>query len=487
MHTLTVDWLTLDSLRSILSDGKLALSADCKARIEAAREVVEQIVASGKTVYGINTGFGKFSETKISDHEIEELQRRIVLSHACGVGEPIPPHICKIMMLLKIQSLCYGHSGCSLSVVELLIGMFNANIIPVVPSKGSVGASGDLAPLSHMALAMIGEGDCFVDGKQTPSAAALKSAGLAPITLGAKDGLAILNGTQTMGAYLAHALMEAENMLEKSTLVAAMSIEALTGTAAAFDPRIHDARHQVGQKRVAAALRELLEGSALVDSRHQVQDAYSLRCIPQIHGAAFDTFEHVKSVLEREINGVTDNPLVFSETGDVISGGNFHGEPLAMVADFLSIAMAEIASVSERRIAHMVDPHVSQLPAFLVREGGLNSGYMIPQYTAAALVSENKVLAHPASVDSVPTSANKEDHVSMGTHATRKVNTIIENTWHVLSIELLCAVQGIDLAGLAPSPKLGEIHRNFRACVPTWETDRYMAEDMQKSVAFLKS
>ncbi len=486
MHVLTNSWLTLETIRTILDDGKLELSGESKARILAARDVVDKIVASGKTVYGINTRFGKFSETKISDHEIEELQRRIVLSHACGVGEPIPTDICKLMMLLKIQSLCYGHSGCSLSVVELLIEMFNKNIIPVVPSKGSVGASGDLAPLSHMALAMIGEGNCFVDGKIVDSLAALKSAGLKPITLGAKDGLAILNGTQTMGAYLTYALLDIEDLFKKATKVAALTIEALTGTAAAFDERIHAVRHQVGQAQVAIEIRNLLSGSELVDSRQQVQDAYSLRCIPQVHGAVLDTFNHVKSVLERELNGVTDNPLVFSESGDVISGGNFHGEPLALVADFMSIAVAELASISERRIAHMVDPHVSNLPAFLVKEGGLNSGYMIPQYTAAALVSENKVLAHPASVDSVPTSANKEDHVSMGTHATRKLNTIVENTWHVLSIELLCAAQGVDLVGKKQSPLLAKFKKGLRKTVPVWTTDRLMADDMSKCLAYLR-
>lgn len=481
MHHLSSDWLTLDSLSAILADGQLSYSDASKQKIQNSRRIVEDIVRSGKTVYGINTGFGKFSETRISDDEIEELQRRIVLSHACGVGEAIPLDIVKLMMFLKIQSFTYGHSGCSPKVAELLVQMFNHNIIPFVPSKGSVGASGDLAPLAHMALSMIGESDCFFNGEIMSSREALKRANLEAIHLGAKDGLAILNGTQCMGAYLSHALLKLSKLLTLADLISALSLEALTGTSRAFDERIHKVRHQSGQLLVAENIRKLIRGSELIDSRNQVQDAYSLRCIAQVHGASRDSFNHVKTIMERELNAVSDNPLVFIEEKDVLSGGNFHGEPLAMASDFMSIATAELANISERRIAHLIDPHISHLPAFLVESGGLNSGYMIPQYTAAALVSENKVLAHPASVDSLPTSANKEDHVSMGTHASRKLNEIVENTTNVLAIELLCAVQAIELHKKKASPILQSVVDFVRNDIPHWSEDRLMKTDMDQA------
>ncbi|MCB0277876.1 MAG: histidine ammonia-lyase [Calditrichaeota bacterium] len=478
---------TLKTITTIITSAQeIELSPAAQKQLVESRKVVEQVIKSDQTVYGINTGFGKFSEQRISNEEIEELQRRIVLSHSAGTGDPIPDRVVKIMMLLKIISLVQGNSGVSPHLVDVLVEMFNKDVIPVVPAKGSVGASGDLAPLAHMTLPLIGEGECIVNNKRMKSIEAFKLTGIETVTLGAKDGLAFLNGTQTMAAYLCESLMQAESLIKQADIVAGMTLEALTGTAKAFDHRIHELRHHSGQQQVAANLRLLLKGSQRIDSRKQVQDAYSLRCIPQVHGSVRDTFAHCLSVLENEINAVTDNPLVFIDGQDIISGGNFHGEPLALIADFMGIAIAELANISERRIAHLVDPHVSNLPAFLVEKGGLNSGYMIAQYTAAALVSENKVLAHPASVDSVPTSANKEDHVSMGTHASRKLLEIVENSKQVLAIELLCAVQGIDLSNqLKPSALNQQVHKIVRKQVAKWEIDRLMSTDMQTALNIL--
>jgi len=487
--TISPEQISLETVRIFVTENPtLVLSEESKKRILTARATIDKIIESGETVYGLNTGFGKFSETRISDDQIEELQRRIVLSHACGTGEPIPQHIVKTMMYLKVHSLSLGHSGCTLDVVELLIQMINKNVIPFVPQKGSVGASGDLAPLSHMALPLIGEGKCYVDGVLMSSKEAFTKTNLNTIHLKAKEGLAILNGTQTMAAYLSVSLLEAEDLIKQADIIMSLSLEGLTGTSKAFDERVHQVRNQLGQLSVAENVRQLVEGSTLVNSRNQVQDAYSLRCTPQVHGATRDTFLHCKAVLEREINGVTDNPLVFPETDTLISGGNFHGQPLALIADFMGIAVAELANISERRIAHMVDPHVSHLPAFLVKEGGLNSGYMIPQYTAAAIVSENKVLAHPSSVDSVPTSANKEDHVSMGTHASRKLYDIIDNVYRVLSIELLNAAQAIELHDeKSASPISKEVVSVLRETVPYWKDDRLMYDDMEHAISLVRS
>ena len=374
--------------------------------------------------------------------------------------------------------------------------MLNSGIVPVVPSKGSVGASGDLAPLAHLALTMMGEGTAWyktADGwKMVPAAQALADAALEPLQFEAKEGLALINGTQAMTAYAAWALLQARNLIKTADIVGAISLEALLGTLTPFDPRIHAVRNHPGQNAVASNVRRILDDSAIVeshrDSDHKVQDAYSLRCIPQIHGAVRDAIAHVIKVVEQEVNAVTDNPLVFADDGAVLSGGNFHGEPVAMAADYFTIAMAELASVSERRIAHLLDPSVNEMTGFLTEDGGLNSGFMIAQVTAAALTSENKVLAHPASVDSIPTSANKEDHVSMGAHAARKAVEVIENVEHVLAIELLCGAQGLDLrAPLAPSPTTAAVHQLVRQRIAFWGEDRLMQDDIDAARALVRT
>ena len=455
-------------------------------KIERSREIISEIVSSGRTVYGVNTGFGKFSDVKISRDQTEELQRRLVLSHAAGVGEPMPILLVRLMMLLKLKNLSHGYSGVRFKTVELLKNLINNNIIPLVPEKGSVGASGDLAPLAHMTLALIGEGEALVDDKRMPAKEAVKLKNLEPIQLAAKEGLALLNGTQTIQAYGLWSLVQAENLIKAADIIGAISLEALLGTLTAFDERIQNIRRHPGQQKVAQNFRSILANSPVVqshkDNTHKVQDAYSLRCIPQVHGAVRDGLDFVKSVFEREMNGVTDNPLVFPDEGDVLSGGNFHGEPVALVADYLGIIMAELASLSERRIEHMMDPAESDLVAFLAKDGGLNSGFMIAHVTSAALVSENKVLAHPASVDSIPTSANKEDHVSMGTHAARKAMEIVKNAEHVLAIELLCACQALELRQpLEASEVTGAVLSMVREQVPYLNNDRYMHPDIVKA------
>ena len=476
--------LDLNQIRNFVETKPQVQLADAaKKRITASRNIIEDVVDSGKTVYGVNTGFGKFADVRIPKEETAELQRRLVLSHAAGVGEPMPESIVRLMMLLKIKNLSQGYSGIRLETLQLLLDALNHDIIPFVPQKGSVGASGDLAPLAHMTLLLLGEGKAFatVDGKRTllPAEQALKAANLTPVTLQAKEGLALLNGTQAIQAYGLNALLQAENLIRAADIIGAMSLEALLGTLTAFDARIQKIRRHPGQIDVAWNVRKLLQDSPIVESHrysdHKVQDAYSLRCIPQVHGAVRDGLAYVKSVFEREMNGVTDNPLIFPDNGDVLSGGNFHGEPLALAADHLGIILAELAGISERRIEHMLDPHVSEMAGFLTEEGGLNSGFMIAQVTAAALVSENKVLAHPSSVDSIPTSANKEDHVSMGTFAARKAKEIAENVTNVLAVELLCAAQALDLrAPLEPAPATAAALDLVRGRIAHWKEDRLM-------------
>ena len=455
-------------------------------KIEHSRKIISEIVNSGRTVYGVNTGFGKFSDVKINRDQTEELQKRLVLSHAAGVGDPMPIPLVRLMMLLKLKNLSHGYSGVRFKTVELLKNLINNNIIPVVPEKGSVGASGDLAPLAHMTLVLIGEGEVFIDGERMPSKEALNLKNLEPIQLAAKEGLALLNGTQTIQAYGLWSLVQAENLIKAADIIGAISLEALLGTLTAFDERIQNIRRHPGQKKVAQNFRNILANSPIVqshkDDSHKVQDAYSLRCIPQVHGAIRDGIEYVKSVFEREMNGVTDNPLVFPDEGDVLSGGNFHGEPVALAADYLGILISELASLSERRIEHMMDPAESDLVAFLARDGGLNSGFMIAHVTSAALVSENKVLAHPASVDSIPTSANKEDHVSMGPYASRKAMEIVKNAENVLAIELLCACQALELRQpLEPSKITNTVLSLIREQIPYLNNDRYMYPDIVKA------
>jgi histidine ammonia-lyase len=502
MQTQPILWLTeedftLAELQHFVS-GPMMITPDIdgKARVQRSRAVVEQALASDKPVYGVNTGFGKHEGIRIAPHQVHDLQRRLIVSHAAGVGAPVPIDIVRMMMLLKIKTLVQGYSGCRWALVEQLTSMLNSGVIPFVPAKGSVGASGDLAPLAHIALAMMGEGMVWqqtTDGWQRVEAVkALADAHLQPLQFEAKEGLAMINGTQAMTAYLAWALLQARNLMKSADIIGAISLEALLGTLTAFDSRIQAVRPHPGQHAVALNVCRILSGSEIVashyDSDHKVQDAYSLRCMPQVHGAVRDVVSHVTGVVEREINAVTDNPLVFADDGELLSGGNFHGEPVAMGADYLSIALAELASISERRVAHLVDASRSGLQGFLTEEGGLNSGFMMAQVTAAALVSENKVLAHPASVDSIPTSANQEDHVSMGMHAARKAVEILENCEHVLSIELLCCIQAIDMrASLQPAETTSAVRDLLRGHVAYWSEDRLMHTDIEKARTLLRS
>ena len=494
---ITQDELTLAQLQNFVADDiMVTLDIDGKDRVQQARATIEQILAGREPVYGVNTGFGKFSEVHIPADQLDDLQRRLILSHAAGVGVPMPIDVVRLMMLLKIKALGQGYSGCRWELVELLTNMLNSGVVPVVPCKGSVGASGDLAPLAHMALVLMGEGSAWhntIEGWQmAPARQALEAAGLTPMQFTAKEGLAVVNGTQAMTAYAAWSLIQARNLLKTADIAGAISLEALLGTLTPFDSRIHAVRMHPGQGAVASNIRRLLDDSAIVashrDSDHKVQDAYSLRCMAQIHGAVRDAIAHVIAVVEREVNAVTDNPLVFPEDGAVLSGGNFHGEPVAMAADYLAIALSELASASERRIAHLLDPSVNELPGFLTADGGLNSGFMMAQVTAAALVSENKVLSHPASVDSIPTSANQEDHVSMGAYAARKVVEIIENVEHVLAIELLCGSQALDFrAPLTPAATTAAVHAMVRGEIPFWSEDRLMYSDIEAARALIRT
>ncbi len=491
------DELALSDIRFFLDHNPQVILADSvKNKIIRSRDIIDDIVNSGKTVYGVNTGFGKFADVHIKSDETAELQRRLVLSHAAGVGEPMPKEIVRLMMLLKIKNLSLGYGGVRLQLVQLLTDMLNRGIVPVVPRKGSVGASGDLAPLAHIALVMIGEGEAFLkqeDGyKRLTGAAALKDVGLQALPFGAKEGLAVLNGTQAMQAQGLWALIQARKLVKSADIIGAMSLEALLGTLTAFDGRIHQIRNHPGQAAVGNNFRKILHRSPIVESHrysdNKVQDAYSLRCSPQVHGAVRDALDYVESVFVREMNGVTDNPLVFPDNGDVLSGGNFHGEPLALAADYLGIVMAELGNISERRIEHMLDPAVSEMAGFLTEEGGLNSGFMIAQVTAAALVSENKVLAHPSSVDSIPTSANKEDHVSMGSYAARKAMEIVDNVENVYAVELICACQALELRHpLQPSATTRKILERVRRQIAHWDKDRIMHKDIDAAKIMIAS
>lgn len=471
------------------------LAEEAAPRIEASRQIVERCVDESLTRYGITTGFGKFCDVVISKESNAALQRNLIMSHAVGVGEPLAEEIVRAMMLLRVNALAVGNSGARLSTVLALLDMLNAGIVPVVPEKGSLGASGDLAPLAHMALALCGMGDCFYRGRRLPASEALSSAGLKPVELAAKEGLALINGTQCMTAIASLAAFDAWKLARTADVVAAITMQALRGITDAYDPRVHEARGQYGQIECAANMRALLNGSMCTTRQGQerVQDPYTLRCVPQIHGASRDAIGYVFDVVSREINAATDNPLIFLNPddpsgGDIISGGNFHGQPVALAMDFLGIAAAELANVSERRIERLVNPALSNgLPAFLVRDGGLNSGFMIVQYSAASLVSENKVLAHPASVDSIPSSANQEDHVSMGTIAARKAREILGNARTVLALELIAACQAVDLRDGADalSPATRAAYSSLRSIVPMVDKDRIMQDDIAAAIALV--
>lgn len=469
--------------RQVYRGARVRLDASAQAAVQRSAQVVEAIVAKGEPVYGINTGFGKLASVRIEREDLETLQRNIVLSHAAGVGKPMPASVVRLMMALKLTSLAQGASGIRPQTLALLEAFLQHDFVPVVPCQGSVGASGDLAPLSHLASVMIGVGEAFVDGVRMPAADALARIGQTALTLGAKEGLALLNGTQYSTAYALAGLFEIETVFQAALVTGALSVEAAKGSDTPFDPRIHGIRGQRGQIATAAALRTLMAGSAIRESHRdndvRVQDPYCLRCQPQVMGAAFDVIRQAATTLEIEANGVSDNPLVFTDTGEALSGGNFHAEPVAFAADMLAMAVCEIGSISERRIAMLVDPALSGLPAFLTPKPGLNSGFMIPQVTAAALVSENKQRAYPASVDSIPTSANQEDHVSMAAHGARRLLAMAENAANVVGIELLAAAQGCDFhAPLRSSAALERVRATVRAQVPTLQDDRYFHPDM---------
>jgi histidine ammonia-lyase len=472
--------VTLADLRAVWSGASVSLDGDAWNAIDAAAESVGRIVASGRTVYGINTGFGLLAQTRIPEDRLLDLQRNLILSHSCGLGEALEPRVVRLIMTLKAIGLGRGHSGVRRLVVERLLALLDAGALPILPAQGSVGASGDLAPLAHLAAALIGEGAMLIAGESVPAAEALAGLGLDPLELGPKEGLALINGTQVSTAIALDTLFTGENVLAASIVSGALSIEALKGSAVAFDPRIHAARGQPGQIAVAGLLMRLLAGSGIVASHAdcgRIQDPYSFRCQPQVAGACLDLMRQAARTLEIEANAVTDNPLLFGE--EALSGGNFHAEPVAFAADMLAMALCEIGSISERRTAVLVDPKMSGLPPFLVEDSGVNSGFMIAQVSAAALVSESKSLAFPASVDSIPTSANQEDHVSMATHAGTKARRIAGNAAGVIGIELLAAAQGIDFhAPLATSDALAEVHRRIRANVPHLSSDRFMAPEI---------
>ncbi|MEB3328183.1 MAG: histidine ammonia-lyase [Candidatus Sericytochromatia bacterium] len=478
------DLTVWDVARVARQRARVALAPEAVARVRAAREAVERMLAEGRVVYGITTGFGFMKDRRISPEQVAQLQANLVRSHAAGVGEPLPTSMVRAMMLLRVNALARGFSGVRPEVLDLLVELLNREVHPCIPSQGSVGASGDLAPLSHLALVLMGEGLAEVRGMVLPGADALEVAGLAPLTLQAKEGLALINGTQAMGAMGCLALEATRNLAKVADVAAACTVEALLGSHAPFAAAVHALRPHRGQLASARNLSRLLAGSRLVETHRtcgQVQDGYSLRCVPQVHGATRDTLTHAREVFTTEINAVTDNPLIFAEQGEAVSAGHFHGQPLALPLDFLCIAVAELANISERRTERMVNPALSNgLPAFLVAKPGLNSGLMVAQYTAAALVSENKVLCHPSSVDSIPTSAGQEDHVSMGTAGARKLLRVIAHTTQVLAIELLCAAQALELRGSVPAGGGVEAARQaIRVVVPHLDEDRVLAGDLE--------
>ncbi len=483
--------VTLAELRGLYkAPVRLSLVASAGAQIDASVACVEQIIAEDRTAYGINTGFGLLASTRIATHDLENLQRSLVLSHAAGIGEPLDDAMVRLIMVLKINSLSRGFSGIRRTVIDALIALVNAEVYPHIPLKGSVGASGDLAPLAHMSLVLLGEGKARYKGQWLPATEALAVAGLQPLTLAAKEGLALLNGTQASTAYALRGLFEAEELFAAAIACGGLTVEAVLGSRSPFDARIHAARGQRGQIDAAACYRDLLGDGSEVSASHEhcgkVQDPYSLRCQPQVMGACLTQLRQAAEVLAVEANAVSDNPLVFAEQGDVISGGNFHAEPVAMAADNMALAIAEIGSLSERRISLMMDKHMSQLPPFLVENGGVNSGFMIAQVTAAALASENKALSHPHSVDSLPTSANQEDHVSMAPAAGKRLWEMAENTRGILAIEWLGACQGLDLrTGLKTSTKLEAARKTLRDRVPHYDKDRFFAPDIEIAVELL--
>ena len=479
--------LTIQQIADVAAGREtVGLSPEARERVERSRRVVEQIVAEGRTVYGVNTGFGKLSDVSIGRSDLRELQLNLVRSHSCGLGEPLSEEEARAMVLLRANVLATGFSGARPLVIETLIAMLEKGVTPVIPEKGSVGASGDLAPLSHLALAAIGEGEAYYEGERLPSAVALERAGVPSLQLEVKEGLALLNGTQAMGAVGGLALYRAQRLVRLADVAGAMTLEALRGTPVAFDERIHNARPHVGQSAVAAHLRELLRDSEIrkshLDNDPRVQDAYSLRCMPQVHGAVRTAVAHAREVVEIESGSATDNPLVFSDTGEVLSGGNFHGAPLALVFDYAAIALTDLVSITERRIDRLVNPDSNEgLPPFLTTAPGISSGFMMLQVTAVALLNEAKVLAHPASIDNVPTDGGKEDHVSMGMTSATKLRSVVELAEMTIAIELMTAAQALDYrAPLAPGRGVKQAYDIVRGLVPSLTVDRTTSKDIEK-------
>jgi len=488
---LTGEDLTLGDVWDVAVHGAKAEIADAaRAQMRAARDLVESM--RGENTYGVNTGFGRFVTARIPEELADELQLRLLRSHACGVGEPYPDDIVRAAMLLRANALAKGYSGARVETVELLVECLNRGVLPVVPARGSVGASGDLAPLAHLALPLVGEGEALVEGERLDGKAALRRVGLEPIRLVSKEGLSLVNGTQFMAAMAALGVERARRLAATADCACALSLEALRGSTTSFSPAVHRSRPLKGQQESAANVLQLLEGSAISESHRwcdKVQDAYSLRCAPQVHGACRDLLEYVEATVSVELNAATDNPLVLVEEGQIVSAGNFHGQPLAFALDVLAMAVAELASISERRTERMVNPSLSDgLPPFLIEEGGLNSGFMIPQYVAAALVSENKVFAHPASVDSIPTSAGQEDHVSMGNAAGLKALRVLDNAERTLAIELLAGTQAVEfLAPLKPGDGVRAVHDFVRSLSSRLIEDRSLTVDIEQVTAAIRA
>jgi histidine ammonia-lyase len=480
---LGMDGMSIDHLVAVARQGaRVTLSRGSKERLTTTRRLVDQWVKEGKAIYGVTTGFGALSDVSISQKDTRKLQENILMSHSSGVGDPLDREVVRAIMALRIKDLARGHSGIRLKTVRLLVKLLNQGVCPVVPEKGSVGASGDLAPLAHLSLVLIGLGEAYYRNRKMSGKAALKQSGLEPIQLEAAEGLALVNGTQVMTAIGALAVSDAIRLAKLTDIAAAMSLEVLLGSRTEFDSRIHQIRPHSGQITAADNMDRIVQDSEIISSHKdcdRIQDAYTLRCSPQVHGASRDAIAYAKKVVETEMNASTNNPLIFADTKEFLLGGNFHGQPVALALDFLGMAISELANISERRTERLVNPNLSGLPAFLVKDGGLNSGFMIAQYTAAALVSENKVLSHPASVDSIPTSANKEDHVSMGTISARKCRDIVKNTENVIAIELLCGAQAMDLfTNMKPGKGTLAAYELIRNAISPLETDRVLARDI---------